>query len=309
MIRQSTRPPASNPPLFDSIQRVPAIGSHPLRPRIAGNLLGELLRSARRQSAVSQLELALRIGVSQRHVAFVEGGRSRPSRELLISWMTEADAPSWLRNAALHQAGFAPVQQRRVGTKPVLSTDALAIMTLQEPNPAIIFDPDWWIAGMNRAAEWLCSIVMPEVFGSPDSSSAGIDMIAAVQHADGLLSRMQDPSSFSAAMLAQLLAEATVSAELVERVAIFAKYHVARFGELDASVRDPGRPVMMPSFETEFGRLSFLTAQGIFGLPQDMTPTAQRFEIWHPLDDHTRGVMREKPAVRAQRRKADVAAR
>lgn len=58
---------------------------------------------------LSQLELALRMGVSQRHVSFVESGRAQPSRELLLNWLHELQAPLALRNVALQQAGFAPV--------------------------------------------------------------------------------------------------------------------------------------------------------------------------------------------------------
>jgi hypothetical protein len=50
---------------------------------------------------------------------------------------------------------------------------------------------------------------------------------------------------------------------------------------------------MTPSFDTDHGQLSFLTVQVTFGLPQDTTPSAQRLEIWHPRDSHTRCVMRE----------------
>lgn len=67
------------------------------------------LQTARKSKRLSQLELALRMGVSQRHVSFVESGRARPSRELLLSWLHELQAPLALRNVALQQAGFAPV--------------------------------------------------------------------------------------------------------------------------------------------------------------------------------------------------------
>lgn len=51
------------------------------------------LRQARQARRISQLELLLRVGVSQRHVSFVEGGRAQPSRGLLMAWLQELDAP------------------------------------------------------------------------------------------------------------------------------------------------------------------------------------------------------------------------
>ena len=59
------------------------------------------LQTARKSKRLSQLELALRMGVSQRHVSFVESGRAQPSRELLLSWLHELQAPLALRNVAL----------------------------------------------------------------------------------------------------------------------------------------------------------------------------------------------------------------
>lgn len=67
------------------------------------------LRQARHARCISQLELSLRVGVSQRHVSLVEGGRSRPSRQLPAAWLEELDTPLALRNAAMPQAGYAPV--------------------------------------------------------------------------------------------------------------------------------------------------------------------------------------------------------
>ena len=45
------------------------------------------LQQSRKARRVSQLELSLRMGVSQRHVSFVESGRAKPSRELLVAWL------------------------------------------------------------------------------------------------------------------------------------------------------------------------------------------------------------------------------
>jgi transcriptional regulator with XRE-family HTH domain len=176
------------------VERIkPSLGSQFLAPRRAGNRLGELMRAARRRASISQLELALRMNVSQRHVAFVEGGRSRPSRDLLKNWMSEAEAPMWLRNAAMLQAGFAPLEEERA-SQLQSSIDAMEILRLQDPNPAFIFNPDWRIAGMNQSGQILCRILMPRLLDATGPTASGMDMIAAVQDEDGLLSRAFWPS-------------------------------------------------------------------------------------------------------------------
>ena len=72
--------------------------------------LAELLKAMRRQAGVSQFELALRLGISQRHLSFVEIARARPSRSLLLAWIEELDAPISLCNAALLHAGYPPLR-------------------------------------------------------------------------------------------------------------------------------------------------------------------------------------------------------
>ena len=96
------------------------------------------LQTARKSKRLSQLELALRMGVSQRHVSFVESGRAQPSRELLLSWLHELQAPLALRNVALHQAGFAPVYRGSELADAVLAPvrDALAqLLQAHDPCP------------------------------------------------------------------------------------------------------------------------------------------------------------------------------
>ena len=46
--------------------------------------VGALLREWRARRAVTQLELALDAGISARHLSFVETGRSKPGRDVLL---------------------------------------------------------------------------------------------------------------------------------------------------------------------------------------------------------------------------------
>ena len=55
----------------------------------------------------SQLQLANEAGVSSRHLSFLETGKARPSREMVIHLATVLDLPLRDRNVLLHDAGFA----------------------------------------------------------------------------------------------------------------------------------------------------------------------------------------------------------
>jgi transcriptional regulator with XRE-family HTH domain len=69
---------------------------------------GELLRQWRQRRRRSQLDLALDAGISARHLSFVETGRSRPSRGLLLALAEQLDVPLRERNTLMLAAGYAP---------------------------------------------------------------------------------------------------------------------------------------------------------------------------------------------------------
>jgi transcriptional regulator with XRE-family HTH domain len=71
--------------------------------------LGNLLRYWRRQRGKSQLDLSLDTGISQRHLSFVESGRSTPSRDLLLTVSEKLDIPLRERNVLLLASGYAPI--------------------------------------------------------------------------------------------------------------------------------------------------------------------------------------------------------
>ena len=107
--------------------------------------LRERLQHARAAARLSQLALSLRIGVSQRHISYVESGRAQPSRDLLVTWLDALGAPLAVRNAALLDAGYAPVYGVSAIGDPVLSTASAALQQLlltHEPMPAWVIDAE-----------------------------------------------------------------------------------------------------------------------------------------------------------------------
>src|SRR3954469_14089234 len=104
--------------------------------------VGPLLREWRERRRLTQLQLALESGVSARHVSFVETGRSKPGREMLLRVADELEIPFRERNELLLAAGHAPgVPERRfenIAPQPV--REALdRILAAHEPYPAIAF--------------------------------------------------------------------------------------------------------------------------------------------------------------------------
>ena len=74
---------------------------------------GDLLRDWRHRRRMSQLDLALTAEISQRHLSFVESGRSQPSRDMVLRLAEHLDVPARERNTLLVAAGFAPLHRER----------------------------------------------------------------------------------------------------------------------------------------------------------------------------------------------------
>jgi transcriptional regulator with XRE-family HTH domain len=117
--------------------------------------VGVLLRQWRELRGRSQLELSLDAGVSQRHISFIEVGRSVPSRQMLIDIATVLDVPLRDRNMLLLAGGYAPIYSDGAWDGPEMRsiTSALERMLRQhEPFPALVMDRYWNVLMTNQAA-------------------------------------------------------------------------------------------------------------------------------------------------------------
>ena len=232
--------------------------------------LQNTLQTARKSKRLSQLELALRMGVSQRHVSFVESGRAQPSRELLLSWLHELQAPLALRNVALQQAGFAPVYRGSELADAVLAPvrDALAqLLQAHDPMP--------WMADLPP--------------GQP------INMIDAMLHPEGMTKPITNLEEVAPALLAHLRDDASVVPDILPRVELLAQQMQQRLGKrvLKPWPRQMA-PVLTTRFATRHGELAFFSMFSTFGTPQDITLASLRVEHVFPADDVTRAVLTEQ---------------
>lgn len=117
--------------------------------------LGVLLRHWRDRRGRSQLDLSMDTGVSQRHISFIESGRSVPSRHKLLDIAEALDVPLRERNTLLLAAGYAPIYSESAWDAPEMQsiTAALRRMLRQnEPFPALVMDRYWNVLMSNEAA-------------------------------------------------------------------------------------------------------------------------------------------------------------
>src|ERR1700735_5487493 len=117
--------------------------------------LGELLRYWRQVRGKSQLDLSLDTGISQRHLSFVESGRSDPSRDFLSAVSDAMNIPLRERNVLLLASGYAPLysEQNMDAEQMAVVTRAIDRMLEQhEPHPALVLDRYWNVIRTNQAA-------------------------------------------------------------------------------------------------------------------------------------------------------------
>ena len=118
--------------------------------------LGELLRYWREMRGKSQLELSFDTGLSQRHLSFIENGRSVPSRQTLLDVAQALDLPLRERNTLFLSAGYAPPYSEKAWNAPEMEsiTKALErVLRQHEPFPAVVMDRYWNVHLRNEAAQ------------------------------------------------------------------------------------------------------------------------------------------------------------
>lgn len=125
-----------------------------LNKKLPASDLGMLLRHWRDMRGSSQFDLSLDTGVSQRHISFIESGRSVPGRQTLLDIAQALDIPLRERNALLLAAGYAPIYSEGAWDAVEMQsvTRALGRMLRQhEPFPAVVMDRYWNVLMANES--------------------------------------------------------------------------------------------------------------------------------------------------------------
>jgi transcriptional regulator with XRE-family HTH domain len=163
--------------------------------------VGALIRQRRTGAHLSQLDLALKAGVSARHLGFVELGKSHPSPQLVLALARSLDVPLRERNEWLLAAGYAP----RYPETPLSATgleqvrrNFQALLDAHDPYPGIAVDRCWDVQITNQAARRLVAGIPEPVRGVPTN------VFRTTLHPDGLAPRTSNFAAWSAYLLGQL---------------------------------------------------------------------------------------------------------
>ena len=150
---------------------------------------GSLLQTWRKRRRLSQLELSAEAGVSQRHLSFLESGRSTPSREMVLQLAETLEVPLRDRNTLLIAAGLAPHISEHGIAHPDMAPARHAIEAILEghkPNPALAVNRHWQLVLANSAVAPLLSGVSDHLLAPP------ANVLRISLHPDGLAGRIRN---------------------------------------------------------------------------------------------------------------------
>ena len=259
-----------------------------------GQTLGDHLRFWRERRRMSQLDLAAEAAISARHLSFLETGRSRPSREMVLHLAERLGLPLRAQNALLIAAGFSPAYRERALDDPELRGARRAvdlILAGHEPFPALAIDRHWTLVASNTVGTRLFGMldVMPELLQPP------VNVLRLVLHPDGMAHQVENLPQLRHHLLERLRSQVELSADpvLAGLLDELNGYPMSRDMPFrGGTVQDYGG-VAVP-FVVRIGddTLSLISTTTVFGSPVDITLSELAIETFFPLDAATTQALR-----------------
>lgn len=238
-------------------------------------------RAARRYS---QLELAIQAEISARHLSFLETGRARPSREMVVRLGEALELPLDARNEMLTYAGFAVRYDARDWNDEAMAPIRRAVsrqLGRHMPYPGLAVDRLWTIRQANPAALALFAPFDVSVGGSlldlmmSDILPQVVENWPEVAHQAALRLRTESAAQGGIQEFTEAIRYLTTAA---------GKY---------AAAPSPVVPTVLRMGEQ---RLSMFATISQFGTPQDLFLDDLKIELYYPIDEATAQIFAESAA-------------
>jgi transcriptional regulator with XRE-family HTH domain len=258
---------------------------------------GPGLRWWRERRGVSQLELAGAAETTQRHLSFLESGRARPSRDMILRLAAALDLPLRQQNALLLAAGFAPAWRESDLSAPELAGISSALdhmLAQQEPYPAFVVDRRWTLLRANTAAARLTSFLTGPS-PAPPPGAEPVNLAVALLAPDGLRPHIVNGPEVALYFLRSVQADAIAdgtrdTSRLLERLLAF-----PGLPSLSRGLPSPesAGPVLAIHLRRDDTSLRLFTTIATLGTPQDVTLQEIRIECFFPADEATARIFRD----------------
>lgn len=255
--------------------------------------VGDLLRKWRERRHLSQLDLANNAEISQRHLSFLEIGRSLPSREMILRLAEHLEIPLRQRNVLLASAGFASVFPERSldeNSLPAARRAVDLILKGLEPNPSFAVDRHWTLVATNEAAK---NLLLADA--DPSLLIPPINMLRLCLHPKGFTPQIINYSEWRGGVLKYIERQVEVTAdailmELLQELRNYRKPETARNALPSSEIANSGISIPLRLRKKE-AELSFISTVTVFGTPIDVTLSELAIESFFPADKQTQDIM------------------
>jgi transcriptional regulator with XRE-family HTH domain len=251
------------------------------------NSAGALLRQWRDIRGKTQLDLSFDAGVSQKHISFVESGRSVPSRQMLLDLAQALDVPLRERNVLLLAAGYAPSYSDPALDTPAMTSINRALQRMlrqHEPFPAIVMDRYWNVLMTNDAA--------PELFNcfiDMSARPAPRNLLHLMFDPDGMRPFIANWPQTARGLLARVYREAVGHVVDIRTKALLEE--LSRYPGVKPEWRVPSASDAMPMIPLSFVKdgvtLDYFSLITTVGTPQTITAEELRLECMFPANEQT----------------------
>ncbi len=263
-------------------------------------------RQWRQFRKLSQLDLAMAANVSQRHVSWLETGRSQPSREMVVRLAEAMEVPLRDRNVMLRSAGFSAAyresQLHDPDMAPVL--DALnRVLSHHDPLPAVVVDRFWNVIRRNEAAAMLLTLAgdpASMITGGEEAGEEGgvLNLALLTIHPQGLRPYIANWEQLAPSFVRRLKGELLATTDAAVRARL--EYCIELAGPIEEGIQPAANllPVLPLELNINGLELSLFTVMSTFGTPQDITTDELRVETFYPTNASTEQFFRDSAAAR-----------
>lgn len=242
---------------------------------------GSTLKEWRSKRRMSQLDLGLTANVSARHISFLETGRSKPSKSMVMMLSDVLEMPNATRNTFLGMAGFAPAYQNRTLDDKDLAHVRQAVnwtLDRHDPYPAFALDRQWNIVRANKSANMLLS-------------SAGIvegdSFLEAMLDENGISNMLENWHEVMHNFIIRLRTESNhLGGDPVLDKAI--KNMTEGLGNSAPFYEDATSAVISARYRFGDTILSLFSTISSFGIAEDIALSELKIEMMFPADEATR---------------------
>lgn len=247
----------------------------------------DLIRRHRRTLKLSQLALATSAGTTQRHLSFIESGRAKPGRDLLLRLAGALNLSMGARNRLFMAAGLLPALQSGTLDQSLCAAVRDAAQRLIDqhvPYPGMVLDGGYNVLTSNRPLDRLLSMIAPldELWARVSEGHTQRNLLRLTFHPQGLVPLMREPERWVPSQW-QRIANDAVCAALLQEISGWS--HMVRWMRAHRPHREA--PALLERYVFKRQHVDLLSFVATLGAPADADAASFKVNLLFPANEET----------------------